>query len=96
MIVQGKPRQLQAKRRPDYGLKVYATDPVKTAGVVAGTIGYVDGIYSDGTVLVRYHGGEYGTVIYDRQALRLYTKPFAWVQLAERPGREVATLYHWN
>lgn len=95
MRVEGTPRQLDTKRAADYGLKVYATEAVETAGVVVGSVGEVDGIYGDGAVLVRYHGGEHGTVLYDRAALRRCTKPFAWVYLAARRC-EVATLYRWN
>lgn len=95
MIVEGTPRQLAAKRAPDYGLKVYATEAVELAGVVVGSVGYVDGIYANGSVLVYFHGSEHGQVLYDRAALLRSTKPFQWVYLRER-AREVATLYKWS
>jgi hypothetical protein len=93
--IEGTPRQLQSTRRPDYGLKVHALEEVELAGVKVGTLGTVDGIYSSGSILVRYHDGEHGTVLYDRQAAYRGLKPFQWVKLASKPGREVATLFRW-
>lgn len=91
MRVQGKPRQLESRRKAQPGLKVYATLALESRPVVVGSIGEVVNAYYSGALLVDFGGIE---VLYDREAVKVGLLPFDWVYLASE-RHEIATLYRW-
>lgn len=96
MIIQGQPRELRSIRKPEVFRKVYVVQSFEAplVGLIqAGEVGTITAVYGDE---VQVDFGREFDVRFDRRSLRTYTKPFEWVNLAVKPGCEVATLYRWS
>ncbi len=100
MIILGQPRELRSVRKPKVFDKVYVVQrlEVPLVGVIqAGEVGIITAVYGEDEMQeIQVDFGREFEVRFDLISLHKYTRPFKWVKLSTRPGREVATIYRWS